>query len=102
VASEPVPLAESYTGSWWSSNSVRLLTRGQGRWAATVVAVLLAVFYVWLGERYWGPVRHPIFDAYQRAFPRQPQRRPVVIVDIDDASLAKLGQWPWPPPVWRD
>ena len=61
-----------------------------------VVALLLAVFYVWLGERYWSPVRHPIFDAYQRAFPRQPQRRPVVIVDIDEASLAKLGQWPWP------
>ncbi len=73
-----------------------MLSRGQGRWAATVVALLLAVFYVWLGERYWGPVRYPIFDAYQRAFPRQPQRRPVVIVDIDEASLAKLGQWPWP------
>jgi adenylate cyclase len=61
-----------------------------------VVTLLLAVFHVWLGERSWGPVRHPIFDAYQRAFPRQPQRRPVVIVEIDDASLAKLGQWPWP------
>jgi serine phosphatase RsbU (regulator of sigma subunit) len=61
-----------------------------------VVALLLAVFHVWLGERYWGPVRHPVFDAYQRAFPRQPQRLPVVIVDVDDDSLAALGQWPWP------
>ena len=61
-----------------------------------VVALLLAVFHVWLGEQYGGPVRHRIFDAYQRAFPRQPQGLPVVIVDIDDASLAKLGQWPWP------
>lgn len=61
-----------------------------------VVALLLAVFDVWLGERYWSPVQYRIFDAYQRVFPRQPQRRPVVIVDIDEASLAKLGQWPWP------
>jgi adenylate cyclase len=96
VASEPAPPAESHTGGWSSTNTIRVLSRGQGRWAATVVALLLAVFYVWLGERYWGPVRHPIFDAYQRVFPRQSQWPPVVIVDIDEASLAKLGQWPWP------
>jgi len=28
--------------------------------------------------------------------PRQISRYPVVIVDIDDASLAALGRWPWP------
>jgi adenylate cyclase len=96
MASEPAPPAESHAGGWSSTNAVRALTRGQGRQAAMVAALLLAVFHVWPGERYWSPVRHPLFDAYQRAFPRQPQRRPVVIVDIDDASLAKLGQWPWP------
>src|SRR4029453_10379291 len=78
------------------SNTFRLLSRDQGRRAAMVVALLLAVFDVWLGERYWSPVQYRIFDAYQRVFPRQPQRWPVVIVDIDEASLAKLGQWPWP------
>jgi adenylate cyclase len=38
-----------------------------------------------------------VFDAYQRADPRQwnPQA-PVRIVNIDDASLARIGQWPWP------
>ena len=60
------------------------------------VAVLLAILYAGLGESYWRPVRHIVFDAYQRAFPRQIERLPVVIVDIDDASLAALGQWPWP------
>jgi adenylate cyclase len=96
VASKPAAPAESHTGGWLSTNTVRMLIHGQGRPAAMVVALLLAVFYAWLGEWYWGPVRHSIFDAYQRAFPRQPQRRPVVIVEIDDASLTKLGQWPWP------
>jgi len=38
-----------------------------------------------------------IFDTYQRAQPRawDPQT-PVRIVEIDDESLAKTGQWPWP------
>jgi adenylate cyclase len=96
VVSEPVAAGESHTGDWLSTNTVRMLTRGHGRPAAMVVVLLLAVFQVWLGEQYWGPVRHRLFDAYQRAVPRQPQRLPVVIVEIDDASLAKLGQWPWP------
>jgi adenylate cyclase len=36
------------------------------------------------------------FDAYQRFDPRDKTARPVTIVDIDDKSLEKLGQWPWP------
>ena len=36
------------------------------------------------------------FDLYQRAAPREPADAPIRIVDIDDASLSKIGQWPWP------
>src|SRR6478752_5333433 len=36
------------------------------------------------------------FDGYQRLDPRKKTARPVTIVDIDDKSLEKLGQWPWP------
>jgi adenylate cyclase len=36
------------------------------------------------------------FDFYQRLQPRAGADSPVRIVDIDDASLARLGQWPWP------
>jgi adenylate cyclase len=35
------------------------------------------------------------FDAYQRIAPRPYTPAPVRIVDIDDQSLAELGQWPW-------
>ncbi len=35
------------------------------------------------------------FDLYQRALPREPGNSPVRIVDIDDKSLATIGQWPW-------
>ena len=37
-----------------------------------------------------------LFDAYQRALPRNYQTAPVRIVDIDDETLRRLGQWPWP------
>jgi adenylate cyclase len=37
------------------------------------------------------------FDFFQVLHPRAaPQPPPVAIVDIDEASLRKFGQWPWP------
>jgi len=36
-----------------------------------------------------------VFDAYQRIQPRAETGAPVTIVDIDEASIAELGQWPW-------
>lgn len=36
------------------------------------------------------------FDLFQVIEPRIATERPVVIVDIDEKSLARFGQWPWP------
>ena len=36
------------------------------------------------------------FDSFMRARPRPYKDAPVIVVDIDDESLARLGQWPWP------
>ena len=36
------------------------------------------------------------FDTFQRINPRVKTARPVTILDIDEPSLAKFGQWPWP------
>jgi adenylate cyclase len=41
-------------------------------------------------------LRNAVFDQYQRWHPRPYEAAPVRIVDIDDASLERLGQWPWP------
>ncbi len=41
-------------------------------------------------------LRNAVFDAYQRLFPRERHEAPVIIVEIDEKSLAALGQWPWP------
>ncbi len=42
-------------------------------------------------------LRLMVFDTFQRVYPREPNPdRPVLIVDIDEASLKRIGQWPWP------
>lgn len=41
-------------------------------------------------------LRNSLFDQYQRWHPRDYSAVPVRIIDIDDDSLNKLGQWPWP------
>ncbi|BCG00261.1 hypothetical protein PPGU19_048290 [Paraburkholderia sp. PGU19] len=44
----------------------------------------------------FGTARQLLFDHYQRRFPRVPASQPVIIVAIDDRTLAAVGQWPWP------
>ncbi|MBN8997979.1 MAG: adenylate/guanylate cyclase domain-containing protein [Rhizobiales bacterium] len=42
-------------------------------------------------------LRYLGFDLYQRIDPAPPiADKPVVVVDIDEASLKAVGQWPWP------
>ena len=41
-------------------------------------------------------LRNAVFDGYQRLFPLEPGAAPVVVVLIDENSIARHGQWPWP------
>ncbi|MBI5211280.1 MAG: adenylate/guanylate cyclase domain-containing protein [Elusimicrobia bacterium] len=41
-------------------------------------------------------LRNRVFDYYQRAKPRPYEDAPVRILDLDDETLKRLGQWPWP------
>lgn len=41
-------------------------------------------------------LRAKVFDIFQKIKPRVYQETPVRIIDIDDTSLEKIGQWPWP------
>jgi adenylate cyclase len=61
-----------------------------------LLVILLAV-----GVRAVDPValqelRFKVFDAYQRFSPRPYPDSPVIVVDIDNPSLDRQGQWPWP------
>ena len=46
--------------------------------------------------RPFASARQFLFDSYQRYYPREPQSQPVIVVGIDEPSLATVGQWPWP------
>ena len=41
-------------------------------------------------------IRLAVFDQYQTLKPREKTPVPVQLVDIDEQSLERLGQWPWP------
>lgn len=41
-------------------------------------------------------LRHGAFDFYHQVKPRKLSDSPVVIIDIDDRSIDRAGQWPWP------
>ena len=63
--------------------------------------VPLSVISFGVAAYLWDPVplqilRNAIFDQFQRWQPRAYQESPVRIIDIDDESLRRLGQWPWP------
>lgn len=61
------------------------------------VAVLLsAVALKSLEPAFIVDFQNRTFDLYQRLHPREYEPVPVRIVDIDDESLSRIGQWPWP------
>lgn len=41
-------------------------------------------------------MREQTMDQFQRLSPRPHIEQPVRVVDIDEAALARFGQWPWP------
>jgi adenylate cyclase len=70
-------------------------------------AIGLLLLLAFLGIRVWDPpalveLRLRTFDLYQLLLPRVTDQRPVAIVDIDEQSLRKYGQWPWPRTVIAD
>lgn len=65
-------------------------------WAAPVGLVVLVILYLFSSLPYQDALRTFSFDLYQLVQPRERVSAPVVIVDIDEASLGQFGQWPWP------
>ncbi|GLX15528.1 adenylate/guanylate cyclase domain-containing protein [Pseudomonas straminea] len=71
----------------------RLISSG----GAFCLAMLLGLCVVFLLDPV--PVqkaRNAVFDQYQRLQPRAYQEVPVRVVDLDEESLKRIGQWPWP------
>lgn len=68
-----------------------------GRLSAAGIA-LLALLTVLIGaEPAWHRrLQSTWFDVYQALLPRKIVSIPATVVEIDEKSVARLGQWPWP------
>lgn len=80
---------------------LKILRRWFARKFGFARMVCLGLLVAFAGLRVWDPppvqeLRLRTFDMFQLIDPRDKKGvRPVTIVDIDDRSLAKFGQWPW-------
>jgi adenylate cyclase len=73
------------------------LARRFGVPRALALALLLALAFLRIVDP--APLeelRLRAFDFFQVLQPRVATQHPVVIVDVDEQSLRKFGQWPWP------
>jgi adenylate cyclase len=85
---------------------MKLIIR-RARWFGLARALRIVLLFALVPLRVIDPrpleeVRLRAFDLFQVLRPREQTARPVVIIDIDEASLKEIGQWPWPRTVVAD
>ncbi len=61
-----------------------------------LLLALLVPPVVWQDMPVVGAMRLAWLDTYQFILPRVRQSEPAIIVAIDEVSLKRFGQWPWP------
>lgn len=85
---------------------IRQFGRKLSKASAAVIALGIGVNLAMISVYDPTPIkamRNVVFDSYQRIKPRLFNTdMPARIVDIDDESLAKIGQWPWPRTIMAD
>ena len=77
---------------------------GRGMYVILVTAILAGALALRVADPFFvQALRLIAFDSYQRLAPQtfNPDL-PVRVVDIDEDSLEKVGQWPWPRTVMAD
>jgi len=78
--------------------------KGRGSYLLLVGGVIAAAIALRVFDPFFVQALRLIsFDVYQRVAPQHFDKSlPVRVVDIDEASIAKIGQWPWPRTVMAD
>src|ERR1051325_1930829 len=72
--------------------------RAQYLYAVLVVAILAGATLIRAADPFFlAALRLIAFDSYQRLDPTNyDPHLPVRVVDVDEESLSRIGQWPWP------
>src|SRR5215472_10084517 len=83
-----------------TANSASAFALRRGATRTRVVVTLIGLALVLAADATPGSplasLRNWVFDAYQRYCPSARSGHPIVIIDIDAASIRHIGQWPWP------
>ncbi len=64
-------------------------------WGAGLLTIMLVVAAAFSPISPLDRLNYLVFDAYQKIRPRPATESAVAVVDIDDESIRRLGQWPW-------
>lgn len=72
------------------------ILRTMSKFSAVILLLVCAVVLKIVDPAFLQLLQYKTFDYYQQTKPRAYEDLPVKIIDIDDASLEKIGQWPWP------
>lgn len=75
--------------------STARLTARFFQYLVPVAAVALVALLMLFDPPLMRTMKHALWDQYQRMEPRDFVDTPVRVVDVDEASLARIGQWPW-------
>ena len=79
----------------WLAFGLALLRAGRGRALPLALLALAALALEHIDATPLTNLRQAQFDRYQRQMPRPRDAEPVIVVGIDNQSLAAYGQWPW-------
>jgi adenylate cyclase len=82
----------SYLTSLWRKRGLQTLPGV----IAVLVMALLQTFPIPIISPALQSIGLQVFDSYQRIKPRVYKDAAVRIVDIDDETIKRFGQWPWP------
>ena len=80
---------------------IRFLTNKWVHFLILLGLLLGAVYFSGSSHDLRKRLQYATFDTFNKLKPRDPSHR-VAIIDIDEESLKKMGQWPWPRPVVGD
>ena len=89
------PRGEAAEGRFGGITSDRIGGDSRIRWIGLGVLAVLTLL-LWAQPPFITRQQLQWFDASQRIMPRTVTATPAVVVDIDQKSMAALGQWPWP------
>jgi adenylate cyclase len=82
--------------SAWLKAPVRFLRKWFGGSRLIAIALYLALVAIKVSNpAFLDQYEAQIFDIYQQVKPRTAPEPLVMVVDLDEASLAEVGQWPW-------